>query len=215
LTASRSKKEAEFMRNFINSYDFKILDFGFGWARHLKAFAEMGYKDLTGIDFSEKLFEKAKENLKNYPFVKLFKSSFVEFKSNKKYDFIFQVFTTFGYDTRLYDENNLKNVAKLLSKEGIYLLDQINPTRLLKNNPLKIIPVSGVYSTIDEKRKISKMFFNINGIKDMGEMNIYTLTEFKRMFKKAKLKIIKTFGDFNGNKYSDKSERLILAARKA
>lgn len=45
-------------------------------------------------------------------------------------------------------------------------------------------------------------------------MNLYNLKELKKMFKNVGLKIINTFGDFKGNKYSTKSERLIIVAKK-
>jgi hypothetical protein len=212
LTASRSKKEAKFLKKFISSYNSKILDFGFGWARHLKAFAELDYRDLTGIDSSKKLLEKAKKNLTKYPFVKLAKSSFTEFMPNKKYDFIFQVFQTFGYDTKLHDQKNLNNVKELLSDKGTYLLDLRNPLKLLKSETFDV-PSSIKIQPYQAKRRF-RYLYDLNGIKDFGEWNIYTLEELQIMFTNAGLKIIKTFGDFNGNRYSEDSERLIIVAKK-
>lgn len=214
LTASRSKKEVRFMQKLISSYDSKILDFGFGWARHLKAFAELGYKNLTGIDSSEKLLEKAKNELKKHPSVRLVKADFVRFRSNKKYDFIFQVFQSFGYDTKLYDEKNLENINKLLSNKGVYLLDLRNPIWLLGGEAFDLPSFAKIHAEVDLKNIRLKYQFNLKGIKDAAACNIYTFKELKKMFKNAGLKIIKTFGDFKGNKYSAESERLILVAKK-
>lgn len=215
LTGLRSKKEAKFMKNFIKSCDAKILDFGFGWGRHLKAFAELGYKDLTGIDSSAKLLEKAKKNLKKYPFIKLIRSDFAGFRSNEKYNFIFQVFQSFGYDTRIYDQKNLENINRLLSDKGIYLLDLRNPRKLLGAKAFDLPSLATVQAQVDREKRRFRYQYNVNGIRDIAECNIYTLEEFKKMFKKADLKIIKTFGDFNGSKYSEKTERLIIVAKKA
>ena len=63
---NRSKKEAEFLASFIPSKDSAILDFGCAWGRHLKQLAKMGYTNLVGVDFSDKLLDLAKKNLENY-----------------------------------------------------------------------------------------------------------------------------------------------------
>lgn len=215
LSSYRSQNEAKFLKNFIRSYNSRVLDLGCGWGRHLKALAKIGYKNLTGVDSSEKLLEKAKNNLEKYPFVKLVRSDFTKFTSDKKYDFIFQVLQSFGYDTRLYDQENLNNVKKLLSNEGVYLLDLRNPLKLSKEEVFDLPSSVRIRSQIDKKKRVLKYKYVLNGIKDTGEMNLYNLEELEKMFKNAGLKIIKTFGDFKGSKYSEKTERLIIVAKKA
>lgn len=215
LSPLRSDKEAEFLKKFIKSYNSSVLDLGCGWGRHLKALAKIGYKNLTGVDSSEKLIGKAKVMLKDYPFVKLIKSDFVDFRSNKKYEFIFQVFQSFGYDTRDYDQANLNNVNKLLAGEGLYLLDLRNPIKLSKTEVFDLPSSVRIKSQIDGKKRILKYEYIFNGTRDKGEMNLYNLFELRKMFKKAGLKIVNTFGDFKGNKYSKESERLIIIVKKA
>lgn len=214
LNPHRSDKETKLLKNFIQSYNSRVLDLGCGWGRHLKALAKIGYKNLTGIDSSEKLLRKAKTILKDYPFVKFTKSDFAGFRSNKKYDFIFQVFQSFGYDTRIYDQKNLENVNKLLSDEGVYLLDLRNPLKLSKIEIFDLPSSVRIQFQIDQKKRILKYKYILNEIKDTGEMNLYTLEELKKMFKRAGLKIIEMLGDFNGSKYSSESDRLIIVAKK-
>lgn len=43
--------------------DAEILDFGCGYGRVMKHLYEQGYKNLTGIDISEQLIQRAKKNL--------------------------------------------------------------------------------------------------------------------------------------------------------
>lgn len=214
LNPHRSDKEAEFLKNFIKSYNSRVLDLGCGWGRHLKALAKIGYKNLTGVDSSEKLLRKAKVILKEYPVVKLTKSDFAGFRSSKKYDFIFQAFQSFGYDTRLYDQENLNNVKKLLFNQGVYLLDLRSPLKLSKTEIFDLPSSVRIQSQIDQKKRILKYKYILNEIKDTVEVNLYNLEELKKMFEKAGLKIIKTFGDFNGSKYSSESDRLIIVAKK-
>lgn len=209
LTSKRSEKEAKFLKKFIKSYDSQILDFGCGWGRHLKALAKLGYKNLTGVDSSAKLLEKSKELLINYPFTKLIKSDFIEFSSTNRYDFIYQVFQSFGFETRIYDERNLKNITKLLSPNGIYLLDLRNPIRLL-NGEIFDLPPTLKLEFNPKKRKVKFIADT-----DTEECNIYLIEELEKMFENANLKIIKTYGDFNGSDYSDKSERLIIVAKRS
>lgn len=209
LTSKRSEKETKFLKKFIKSYDSQILDFGCGWGRHLKALAKLGYKNLTGVDSCEKLLKKAGELLSDHPYVSLIKSDFTGFKSRNKYDFIFQVFQSFGFDTKSYDENNLMSMKKLLSARGTYLLDLRNPIKLLSGKAFDL--PSTIKFQVDHKKR--KMRFQYDSVTE--ECNIYSFEELKEMFKKVRLKIIKTFGDFKGNKYSEKSERLIIIAKKA
>lgn len=209
LNSKRSEKEAKFLKKFIKCYDSQILDFGCGWGRHLKALAKLGYNDLTGVDSSEKLIEKSKELLINYPFTKLIKSDFIRFKSTNKYDFIYQIFQSFGFGTKIYDEKNLKNVNRLLSANGIYLLDLRNPIKLLNGEVFDLPPTL----KLDFNPKKRKVKFKAGT--DTEECNIYLIEELEKMFENASLKIIKTYGDFKGNKYTNESERLILVAKKA
>ena len=118
-------------------------------------------------------------------------------------------------DTKAYDEKNLENINKLLSNKGTYLLDLRNPIKLLRAETFDLPSSMKIEAQVDHKKRRFKFQYNFNGIKDMAECNIYTLEEFKEMLKDAGLKIIETFGDFNGSKYSEKTERLIIVAKKA
>ena len=115
----RSVKEAQLLSKFAPSKDSAILDFGCAWGRHLKALAKTGYVNLTGVDFSDKLIEMAKENLSEFPFVEFVVSDFVSFKSSQKFDFIFHLFQAFGHEDKNYDQDTLKNAARLLAGGGI------------------------------------------------------------------------------------------------
>jgi len=209
LNSNRSQKEANFLKKFIKSYNSNVLDLGCGWGRHLKALARLGYNNLTGIDSSKKLLKKSRELLTNFPSVKLIESNFIGFKSNNKYDFIYQVFQSFGFETEIYDIKNLENVSKLLSAKGIYLLDLRNPIKLLNGEIFDLPPT--VKIQINHKKR--KIRFECDSSTE--ECNVYSAEELNKMFRNAGLEITDTFGDFKGSKYSAKSERLILVAKKA
>ena len=215
LSGARDKKEAEFLTKFIPSKDSPVLDFGCGWGRHLKELAQMGYTDLTGVDYAEALLQKAKGFLKDYPKAKLVNSTFVDFKLDRKFDFIFQVFQAFGYETREYDQENLNNVSSLLSKSGVYLLDLRSPNLLMNNEKFDLPGDVQINVSFDNESKREKFTYHFDGEEDVGEYNVYTLDELKEMFDKVGLEIVKTFGGFDSQSYSPTSERLIIIANKS
>ncbi len=212
---SRSQKEAKFLTKFIKSKNSRILDFGCAWGRHLKALASMGYRDLIGVDFSDKLLDKARANLTNIQGAKLINTDLVSFKSNKKFDFIYHIFQSFGHEDKNYDQKTLLKVRKLLSNDGKYLLDLRNPIKLMNNEKFDLPGGVTVEAHYDKKRHREKFVYRFDREQQFVEFNVYTKQELTRMLQKAGLQLVKFFGDFSGIPYGVNSERLIIVAKKA
>lgn len=215
LSGKRDVEEAKFLSNFIPTKRSEVLDLGCGWGRHLKELAGLGFSNLTGVDYAETLLGKAKENLQDYPYIELVYSTFMDFKSKKKFDLVFQVFQAFGYESVEYDRSNLKNVNSLLSDEGVYLLDLRNPQLLRSNEKFDLPNEIMVEASFNPKTRREKFTYHFDGKKDIGEFNVYSLDELKALFNDAGLKIVKTFGSYKGEPYGKATERLMVLARKA
>lgn len=214
FSEERSVIEAKFLTKFIPNKKSKILDFGCAWGRHLKELAKFGYLNLCGVDFSEALLEKAKENLKDFPNVEFYHSNFVSFKSSQKFDFIFHIYQSFGYEDREYDWQTINNAASLLSERGGYFLDLRNPIKLIKSEKFDFPDGVEVETYFDSIKKRERFTYKFDGEQEVVEFNVYTNEELAEMFKQAGLQVANVFGGFDGADYTDQSERLILVARK-
>ena len=202
---ARSEREVDLLARFIPSKDSPILDFGCAWGRHLKALAKLGYTNLTGVDFSDKLIEKAKETLKVFPFVKFVVTDFVSFESDQKFGLIFHVFQSFGHEDKNYDQTTINKAASLLAEDGAYLLDLRNPLTLFKNEKFDLPGNVEVDSFYNEQQKREKFVYHFDGQEEEVEFNVYTREELEEMFKKAGLETVGVYGDFEGNSFTKDS----------
>jgi SAM-dependent methyltransferase len=224
----RDETEAERLVNLIvNNTNFvsgsKVLDMACGSGRHSIIFASKGY-EVTAIDLSKNLIATAEANAKeqnvNIEFVN---SDILEFNSNKKFDLTVNLFTSFGYFDD--DEDNFKIIQKafdLLTDRGMFVIDYFNKNYLLNN----LIPTT-VFS--DNGARITQNRF-INGnriqknitIENNGKIDefyesvrLYNYDEMLSFLKRAGFKIMKKFGDYEGNDFEeDSSQRLIIFAKK-
>lgn len=211
---SRSKEEAKFLKRFIPDKNSRVLDLGCAWGRHLKALAQMGYSDLTGVDYAEELLKKARENLKDHK-VELINGDFAGFKFDQPFDFIFQTFQAFGHEDSEYDKKNIANVSENLKSGGLFLLDLRNPHKLLKGEKFDLPSGIKIIPTVFNNGGRFRLTYFLKNEQETIECNIYTLEQLTEMFNKAGLKVIKTSGNYEGQSYSDKSERLILIGKKS
>lgn len=212
----------------------KVLDLACGNGRHSVLFAKKGYK-VTGVDLSEYLIRQARN---------LLKSDYSESRSNlefeirdmrhisyrNKFDLVVNLFSSFGYFDK--DSENfsvIKGISKSLKKNGYFFLDFLNADFLSANlvpfdistrNDYVIIQVRNIKSGFVTKQIF---FIRNSGSKKSAplinnyfeKIRLYSLEDFRKMFKKAGLNIIKTYGNYRGEKYSkNKSERLIILAKK-
>jgi SAM-dependent methyltransferase len=148
----------------------------------------------------------------------------------KEFNLIVNLFSSFGYFINGKDnEKVIKSISRALKPNGYFLFDFLNKDYLIKN----IVP----YSIKKEKDKIIVQIRNITDgfvekniliIKNnpnkekcpvlnryMEKIKLYSLEDFKRMFSKSGLKIIKIFGNYEGKNFiKNRSERLIILAGK-
>ena len=222
LYKNRDKKEAEFfINNLIKKLKIKkgskILDLACGVGRHSFYLNKKGM-NVIGIDNSENNINKAKKIENTY--LKFKKKEMTE-DYGQDFDFIFNLFTSFGYINEEHNFNTFKSINNSLVNQGILVIDYLNVFRIKEELIEK------------ETKKIRNIIFNIKRsfkrnfivkkikIKDNNEIFYFeervmelTLNDFKKYFKKFNFKILDVYGNYNLDNYNKNSERLIMIIKK-
>ncbi|MCK5021442.1 MAG: class I SAM-dependent methyltransferase [Candidatus Peribacteraceae bacterium] len=201
-----SRKQLLIDINFIEKYlklkkKDKILDLCCGNGRHAIELAKRGYI-VHGLDFSTYLLKIAKEESKKENVkIDFFKQDIHKMNLKNKYNKIFLFFSEFGlFDT----EKVLKNIYKSLENDGLFMLDYDNIFRLIR----KMQDIKDFEYTFD--------FVNQQLVEKKGKqkVNYYTPKELKQMFNMAGFKVVSFLGDYNGDRITEKSKRIIIIGRK-
>lgn len=223
LYKDRDYKEAEkFLKNLSKNLQFrkddKILDLACGKGRHSIYLNQKGY-DVTGLDLSVESIHEAKH----------FENSKLHFEVHDmrevyptKFNFILNLFTSFGYFNCLDDNLRVLNACKqMLAWDGRLVIDFLN-AEMVK----QMLPLSETKTIDGIDFQISKEI--VNGViqkcirfNDMGkdfefreEVQALTITDFRKLFVSAGFELINTFGDYMLNPYQpETSPRLILVAK--
>jgi SAM-dependent methyltransferase len=226
LYSHRDEEEAnEFMQNLLTqlkpSPQSRILDLACGKGRHAQFIATKGY-DVIGIDLSENSIQEAlltsTHNLQFFEHDMRF-----PFRINY-FDYVFNLFTSFGYFNNQRDEiNTIQSIALNLKPNGIAVIDFFNAAKVIKMtsacSDVKVIDGIG----FDWKKSIiNKSVIKEINVNDAGVVHHYKeqvrlldLADFEIYFEKAGLKLLSTFGDYQLSPFNvNTSERLIMLAQK-
>ena len=222
LYKNRDKKEAEFfINNLIKKLKIKkgskILDLACGVGRHSFYLNKKGM-NVIGIDNSENNINNAKKIENTYL---KFKKKEMTADYGQDFDFIFNLFTSFGYINEEHNFNTFKSINNSLVNQGILVIDYLNVFRIKEELIEK------------ETKKIRNIIFNIKRsfkenfivkkikIKDNNEIFYFeervmelTLNDFKKYLKKFNFKILDVYGNYNLDNYNKNSERLIMIIKK-
>lgn len=195
-----------------------VLDLACGKGRHSRYMASKGF-DVTGIDLAHKSIKYASQfEKKNLTFFE--HDMRKPFRINY-FDFILNIFTSFGYFDK--EEDNLvalKNVCSGLKADGVFILDYFNSewvrstmqtdyhqeTGGINFHIQKHIENGHIFKTIEFEAHEKQYRFQ-------EKVRLFSLKEFEILFDKAGLKIIEKFGDYQLNPFNEKtSNRLIIKA---
>lgn len=211
-----------------------ILDLACGNGRHSILFARKGF-NTTGLDLSRFLISQAKKKLKN-EFKGQSGNLRFEIKDMRnighknEFDLVVNLFTSFGYfKTDKDNEKVISSVSKALKPGGFFFFDYLNSTFLRKNvipfdikkfngkSAIQMRSVDNKYITKDiyilSERKPNHYYPGIFHFTE--RIRLYSLADFRTIFRKNKLKMVRTFGDYSGSSFNEKkSKRLIILAQK-
>lgn len=226
LYSHRNEEEANlFMQNLLDTLQpekqSRILDLACGKGRHAQFIAANGY-DVIGIDLSGNSIAEALQ--KSSPNLQFFEHDMrFPFRINY-FDYVFNLFTSFGYFSSQRDEiNTIKSIALNLKPNGIVVIDFFNSKKVMQMTALcgeqKII--NGI--EFDWKKSI----INKSVIKEINvidadvvhhykeQVRLLELSDFENYFTKAGLQLVSTFGDYQLSPFDiATSDRLIMVAQK-
>lgn len=211
----------------------RILDAACGSGRHAFILAKKGY-NVTGADISKFLINTARKTL-NQKFSKIKnRINFIitdlrELNYKKEFNLALNLFSSFGYfESDKENEKIIRNISRALVKEGVFVLDFLN--KYFVENNLADLDVKKVKDKVlIQNRKLLRNLvikdiyiieYNKSKSKPVirrhNEMiKLYSLEDFKLLFERNGLAIVKTFGGYDGSKYNRyKSSRLIIFAKK-
>ena len=218
------KNEADlFIKNIVQKLKLNteatVLDLGCGKGRHALKMSSF-FNIVHGLDLSENNIKIANSNKKAN--MKFFKGDMRNFNHNTSYDYIFNLFTSFGYFNTIEENLDvLKCIHYQLKKNGHLLVDFLNP-EVIRNNKFNA-----------EEKRINDVYFKIEKdisgnfivkkiqIKDGNKqfhfkekVQLFDINDFEKMFMKTGFAIHSNFGNYALENYHTNSERLILWAQK-
>lgn len=200
-----------------------LLDAPCGSGRHLQYLSSLKF-NVVGFDLSLPFLIQAKNNIARInqnPL--LFRCDIRKLGLKRKFDCIFNLFTSFGYF--IDDEENFafpKNAYDLLQINGCFVLDYINKYFITRNLlPYSFKEINGL--KVEESREI-KLDRVIKTIKITQGSNTKLFYESVKLYSKDFIlerfigfgySLIRLFGDYDGNSFNEEtSERLIMVFQK-
>jgi ubiquinone/menaquinone biosynthesis C-methylase UbiE len=219
------EKEVNFICNIFKlPQKAKVLDLACGHGRHAIKLAQRGYR-VTGVDFNKNYLQIArKEAQRKGVYLKLVQCDMREISFTNEFDAVIMMYTSFGYFKNERDNMKvLKLARKSLKKGGSFLLDVPNKKWVIEKAVGKTWnKINGDY--VLENRILDKEVLKdeIIVINPKGKLNnlssyvrLYGLEDIKNRLKKAGMKYIKAFGDYDikVNYNSLKTPRMIVLAK--
>ncbi|MBH75585.1 MAG: SAM-dependent methyltransferase [Flavobacteriales bacterium] len=196
-----------------------FLDLCCGKGRHSILLNKMGYR-VDGIDLSKNSIKQALREKKNN--LNFFVRDMRLIREQNKYNFILNLFTSFGYFNDSKDNHLVINgVSKALKKNGIFIIDFLNIEKTLKDlNKSETIKINEInfyikrwsdlnflYKKIEFKEKNKKFEFT-------ERIQLLNKEQIVNLCSKSNLKNMSIFGDYQLNDFNENSERLILLFKK-
>ncbi len=175
-----------------------ILDIACGQGRHANALSKRGYH-VDGVDFSDFLLEKARESAGHNQ--KYYKANVEELKRGKKYDAAYWFFSDLA---NIDLSKAIESISRNIRGGGRVLIDTDSIFRVV----LRLASSPEPTLIFDAERLM--LVDKSNGV----SAPYPTLPMWDAWLSKAGFKIERTFGNYDFEKYSIRSPRLIIVAKK-
>ncbi|KKT94035.1 MAG: hypothetical protein UW94_C0002G0009 [Parcubacteria group bacterium GW2011_GWA2_45_14] len=218
FTASRAAQEVNFLIESLSKKPHSVCDVGCGDGRHLKVFQQLGIPNGLGIDLSNQLVKQAKKNVNDSNFT-IQNQSFADWQPEHEcYDITYCIFSSFSYCRDLSEAQNL--ITKMVSAttmEGIICVDIDNVFRLVR-----FLTEHNKKAEDTDELEFDAINLHLLAREKRGRAVLESSTQYfmapeiKTLFATAGIKnsnlVFK--GGFNKDKYSYRSDRLIVIAKK-
>lgn len=207
-----------------------ILDMPSGYGRHSIGLARRGFK-VAGVDINDQFLRTASSVAKglHLPNVKFQKKDMRYIDFRNQFDAAINMFYSFGFfETENDNFKCIKNFFKALKPDGKFLMHtHITLPKILnggyKKHEVRTCKTGNKLELFrdydpETKREYGQWFIlNQNGSKKASApyfMRIYSKEEFSEMCRKAGFRKVEVFGNWNGEKYINRSELMIVVASK-
>lgn len=225
LYKSRGYEEAKhFIDNLEKALNFKhsdaFLDLACGKGRHSIYLNSKGY-DVIGVDLSRNNIEAA--NYSATQRLHFFVHDMRETFRPESFNFVLNLFTSFGYFEENYDNfRAIRAVAENLKSGGTLVLDYMNSAKAVKNlTKYYEKEVDGIKFVITKKIEygfiVKNIDFDYEGEHHHFEERVKILTceDFRYYFRKAELTCQKIYGSYDLKPFDVvESDRMIFVVQK-
>ncbi len=199
-----------------------VLDLCCGSGRHDQVLASHGCR-IYGIDFSLPLLKQAIAATGEAPYPRYIRGDVrrLPFADNV-FDAVLNMFTSFGYFGDEENEELIRSIARILKPDGRFLIDYLNPPRVLATlAPVTERKRGGII--IREERAVdhdTKRIEKVIRISDGAStrtyhesVRLYTEPEMRGMVGRAGLTITGIAGSVDLAEYNDTAERMVVYGR--
>jgi SAM-dependent methyltransferase len=221
----RDETEANFFLDHLVSHlqpksNSSMLDLACGRGRHAIYLNKLGF-DVTGVDLSSESIREASAFSSNS--LHFYEHDMRRLLSTNTYDYVLNLFTSFGYFRRKEENLNVvKNMAATVKPGGTIIIDFLNAGLLRHQGKVKENKTVGniffeITKEINSGRILKHIRVNDDGkIHDFEErVSLLGPEEFEAFFKACNLKVVNIFGEYDLSPFSEKnSNRLIYEVKK-
>ncbi len=225
LYKSRNYSEAQsFIDNLEKKLNFEqsdtFLDLACGKGRHSIYLNSKGY-GVTGIDLSHNNIEAAKESENEH--LHFFVHDMRETFRNDSFDFVLNLFTSFGYFEDNYDNfRAIKAISENLKSGGKLVLDYMNSVKAVKNLVKHYEKeVDGIKFIITKKIEYGFIVKNIDFDYEnqhfhfQERVKVLNFEDFRYYFRKARMTFVEAYGNYQLEPFDvETSDRMIFLVEK-
>lgn len=204
----------------------RFLDLGCGKGRHSVYLNKKGFP-VVGLDLSPESIEHAlqfaHESSNNMGSLEFFVQDMRKTGRINYYDYILNLFTSFGYFEKENDDHATINaVSKALHPNGIFVLDFMNVQKVIANLVESETKICGGIEFNITRSVINNFIVKYIRFVDKGHqydfqerVKALTITDFEKYFAANKLKILHLRGNYKLEEFNPvTSDRLIIIAQK-
>lgn len=225
--AERAEQQVDFILECLDLPErARLLDLCCGWGRHSIPIAKRGYR-VTGLDLSAYHIRLATQASKREKLdVEWTNADMRDVPGRARFDAVINCFTAFGYlESEDEDQKVLEGVRRALKPGGRFFIDTMNHDWLMRVFNESEFRETGDGAFMMERRaydietgrtKVDWFYQPKEGKRIHGfhSLRLYTFTEFAAKLERSGLKVLHTFGGFDGQPFSMHSPRMVVMAEK-
>lgn len=220
---NQTRRQVPFVKNHVKPEGL-VLDLACGTGRHMIPLSVAGYS-MVGLDVSPSLLRIAKSRCREAQLVRA-DMRFLPFKACV-FSAAISMDNSFGYlPSEEEDVQSLKDLQRVLSEEGMLVLDVFNRQQLISKYKAEPGQVQREYPSfsLQQERTVTadgKELHDHWAIRDKADgkvrvfehaTRLYTLDSLSGLLEQAGFGIRQVYGDYEMQRYSNNTSRLIIVA---